>query len=71
MEQLINDIIAWMSGMPVTIDALRDFLKSKGLSEEEITYIIGQLLSMGFSIINDIVTYRGMNYRAPLPPSQH
>ena len=71
MEQLINDIIAWMSGMPVTIDALRDFLKSKGLSEEEITYILGQLLSMGFSIINDIVTYRGMNYIAPLPPSQH
>lgn len=70
MEQLINDIIAWMSGMPVTIDALRDFLKSKGLSEEEITYILGQLLSMGFSIINDIVTYRGMNYRAPLPSNQ-
>lgn len=71
MEQLLKDIIAWMGGKSVTEDALRDFLRSKGFPEEEIDYIIGQLLRKGFSIVNGIVTYRGMNFRTPLPPDQH
>lgn len=71
MEQIIKDIIAWMNGESVTEETLCEYLRSKGLSENDIDYIIGQLTDWGFSVLNHNITYRGMNYKASLPPDQH
>lgn len=70
MDQIINDIISWMNAGSVSEDALRDYLRNKGFAEDDIDYILGQLTDNGFSVINHIVTYRGLNYRATLPPNR-
>lgn len=75
MEQIIQKIIEWITarGGKCTIAELRVFLESIGLSNSflgEIDAIIGALDNSGFLIQNDEVTYRGMDYRDPLPPNR-
>lgn len=75
MEQIIQRIIEWITarGGKCTIAELRAFLESIGLSNSflgEIDAIIGALDNHGFLIQNGDVTYRGMNYRDPLPPNR-
>lgn len=75
MEQIIQKIIEWITarGGKCTIEELRAFLESIGLSNSflgEIDAIIGALDNNGFLIQNGDVTYRGMNYRDPLPPNR-
>ena len=69
INQVLDELKTLLDGEYILDATLTKWLQDKGMTDEEINYVKGQMLGQFFSSVGGKWTYRGPNYIAPLPPN--